>query len=215
MIIDTTGGRQVKMRVVNLEGHIVRARVKMHNSLVEIPEGARMKVTNATPRWGLDLKTEPCEHCGVAVRISKVRPYCWRQTEVVMRKSEIVFCGNDVLLVCDEKCNKAWGISSREKFWFSEDEDDDYEFLADPELGDAPEDPGSYEGGEGKPVDLNDRHNKWCARECERSALIDLPMPSDLSPEDYLWDWDLRQANLFSRRDDLLRQLGRKRKAPW
>lgn len=85
----------------------------------------------------------------------------------------IVFCGRPVVLACDGDCAKAWGISSRPKRQLSEDDPDDYEFLADPELGVAPADPGTTEGGEAKPADYADpmRQNRWCARECERSVL--------------------------------------------
>lgn len=51
-------------------------------------------------------------------------------------------------------------------------EDDDYAFLADAELGTAPKDPGTYECGCAKP-DSPDNMNKWCARECERSKIVE------------------------------------------
>ena len=73
-------------------------------------------------------------------------------------------------MACDGKCHKAWGINNRPKRQLSEDEDD-YEYLSDNELGEAPENPGTYEGGQGKnPKSLN----KWCARECERSKIFDM-----------------------------------------
>ena len=71
---------------------------------------------------------------------------------------------------CDEKCHKAWGISSRPKVYLS-DNPDDYEFLSDDELPEAPEDPGTYEGGHGKPSHISQAPNKWCARECERCVV--------------------------------------------
>lgn len=67
-------------------------------------------------------------------------------------------------------CHKAWGINNRPKEQLSDD-DDDYAFLADSELGEAPEDPGTYEGGHAKPTRAEDRLNKWCFRECERSCI--------------------------------------------
>lgn len=84
----------------------------------------------------------------------------------------IVFFGHPCLLVCDAKCNKAWGINQRPTNQLSEEEDD-YEWLADDELPEAPEYPGTFEGGEGKPVDKSQRLNRWCARECERHIIVD------------------------------------------
>jgi len=72
-------------------------------------------------------------------------------------------------LICDMKCDKAFGINNRPKKQLSDD-DDDYYFLPDSEVGIAPDDPGTYEGGFGKsPLSAN----KWCYRECERSATGD------------------------------------------
>ena len=70
-------------------------------------------------------------------------------------------------VACDAQCDKAWGINSRPRVLLSEDEDD-FAFLADGELGEAPVDPGTYEGGYGKPHTAEQRMNKWCVRECER-----------------------------------------------
>ena len=81
--------------------------------------------------------------------------------------------GRTPALVCDAKCHKAWGINHRPTRRLGEDEDD-VEYLADSELGDAPEDPGTYEGGQAKPAYTSERLNKWCARECERSVIVDL-----------------------------------------
>ena len=75
----------------------------------------------------------------------------------------------DMILACDGRCEKAWGINNRPRVLVEEDEDD-YAFLADDELCPAPIDPGTYEGGQGKPQTLADRtHSKWCWRECERA----------------------------------------------
>lgn len=84
----------------------------------------------------------------------------------------ILFFGEPAAIACDEKCNKAWGISSREKNYLSVGDPDDYEFLADHELLIAPEDPGTYEGGHAKPTTPESRLNKWCCRECERCAFV-------------------------------------------
>jgi hypothetical protein len=77
--------------------------------------------------------------------------------------------GESLIIGCDAKCSKAWGISSRPRVQLSENEDD-YAYLSDDELPDAPDDPGTYEGGHGKPLAPFERLNKWCFRECERSG---------------------------------------------
>lgn len=51
------------------------------------------------------------------------------------------------------------------------DDPDDYAYLADDEVGTAPIDPGTYEGGHAKPLPDSEKMNKWCVRECERSTL--------------------------------------------
>lgn len=86
----------------------------------------------------------------------------------------ITYFGQKAKVACDEKCNKAWGRNSRPQEMMSEDEDD-WVWLSDEELGEAPEDPGTYEGGHGK-----DPHsgNKWCIRECER-CVMSMPGESD------------------------------------
>lgn len=85
---------------------------------------------------------------------------------------QITYCGKSCLLACDGNCRKAWGINSRPRVILSESDPDDYAFLADGELGDAPECPGTYEGSCRKPLSDSERLNKWCARECERSAIM-------------------------------------------
>jgi hypothetical protein len=79
-----------------------------------------------------------------------------------MLKQTIKFCGKDVNVSCDGKCNKAWGISKRPT------NDDDTEWLSDDELGEAPKDPGTYECNDRKPSNSSHFPNKWCVRECER-----------------------------------------------
>jgi hypothetical protein len=82
----------------------------------------------------------------------------------------ITYFNQPAKVACDEKCNKAWGINERPKIKLSEDEDD-YAYLADDELGDAPEDPGTSEGGDRKPINKEGIPNKWCVRECERCSM--------------------------------------------
>ena len=79
----------------------------------------------------------------------------------------IQYVGQTAKVCCDGKCNKAWGISQRPKVQLSDDVDD-YEFLADDELGNAPRFPGTIEGTDGKPASPKEFPNKWCVRECER-----------------------------------------------
>lgn len=85
---------------------------------------------------------------------------------------QILWFGRHVTLACDGKCDKAWGINNRPRIDFDPDEPDDHAYLADHELGDAPTQPGTWEGGHGKPRDSS-QMNKWCARECERSGIFE------------------------------------------
>ena len=106
----------------------------------------------------------------------------------------ILFFGQATALACDGKCHKAWGLSSRPQNQLSED-DDDFEWLSDLELGEAPLDPGSYEGGCAKPLPDEEKLNKWCARECERSVMV---KTNEFAKFD---NFDKRLANLKSRQE--------------
>jgi len=96
--------------------------------------------------------------------------------------------GLPMVLTCDGQCNKAWGRNSRPRT----DNSWDSLPLLDGELGDAPPNPGTYEGGDGKPsgVPLTDSSlmNKWCFRECERSTFYEEgeepPPPKNLASRD-------------------------------
>lgn len=110
----------------------------------------------------------------------------------------ILFCGQVATVACDGNCSKAWGMNNRPKFFPADArcEDDDYGYLADGELGTAPEDPGTYEGDEGKvPLSMN----KWCVRECERHVLSE-PGKSDEKLQ--LKDFSKRVWNYADRRPD-------------
>lgn len=87
-------------------------------------------------------------------------------------EKQITYCGEQRIVACDEKCNKAWGINQRPKRSLSKDPDD-YEYLSDDELPDAPIHPGTYEGGHAKPVNGVGIPNKWCVRECERCVMVE------------------------------------------
>lgn len=103
----------------------------------------------------------------------------------------ITYSGKAAKVGCDEKCHKAWGVVARPKIQLSEDEDD-VVHLADDELGAAPVDPGTYEGGDGKPVNLSSIPNKWCLRQCERCSWA---KPNELHLPVKLKDWSLRRYN--------------------
>ena len=85
-----------------------------------------------------------------------------------MINKTITFLGQTAIVACDEKCEKAWGINKRKKKYLSTTNKDKWEFYSDDELKIAPIDPKSYEGGYGKPINKDDRLNRWCVRQCER-----------------------------------------------
>ena len=115
-------------------------------------------------------------------------------------EKEIIYFGQKAKVACDGKCNKAWGIQNRPRKQLSADEDD-YCFLADGELDDAPVDPGTYEGGHAKPVGKEHAMNKWCVRECERCAMSS---PGEWNKELKLPVFLKRHCNLESRRKEQL-----------
>lgn len=97
----------------------------------------------------------------------------------VLLRSELTYFYAPIIVGCDANCAKAWGINNRPRVQLSANEDD-YAFRADDELGTAPADPGTYEGDHAKPLQVPSRHNKWCVRECERSAMVDPHEPLTL-----------------------------------
>jgi hypothetical protein len=107
-------------------------------------------------------------------------------------EKEITYCGARAKIECDGLCGKAWGVVNRPRVQLSDNEDD-CAFLADSELGNAPEDPGTYEGGHAKPIGAKDPGdiNKWCVRQCERSELSErLNQPVQLK------NWNRRVYNI-------------------
>lgn len=104
----------------------------------------------------------------------------------------IQYFGQPAKVNCDRNCAKAWGINNRPKVQLSDDPDD-YEFLADHELGDAPKDPGTYEGRDAKPLSPDVFPNRWCIRECERCAMS--------HPEQ--WDLPLELPSFAERRPNI------------
>lgn len=114
----------------------------------------------------------------------------------MIHRKQILWFDRHVTLACDGQCGKAWGINSRPKVEFDPDEPDDVAWLADSELGDAPEQPGTWEGGHGKPSGPHEM-NKWCARECERSGIFEQDEPislSDYSVRYYNQPWKHKEA---------------------
>ena len=94
-------------------------------------------------------------------------------------ETTIQFFGSPCRVACDGNCKNAWGINRRPKEQLSDDEDD-YAYLSDLELGEAPDDPGTYEGGHAKPGYPFITHNKWCVRECERLSMTARGNPDEV-----------------------------------
>jgi hypothetical protein len=98
-----------------------------------------------------------------------------------------ILFGQPATHACDGICTKAWGINGRPSIPSRAERDasdnPDYAFLADDELGEAPVDPGTYEGGHAKPIMATgpEHINKWCIRECERSWMSPRGQP-DAAP---------------------------------
>jgi hypothetical protein len=138
----------------------------------------------------------------------------------VIQKHILMF-GGKCTLACDAKCHKAWGINNRPTIYLDDPtqtvygygftkhrkpenvpENFDYDNhvgLADDELPDAPtgsNELGTWEGGHGKPETDTERLNKWCARECERSIIVDEWRDVDISE---LENYNLRQYNYAPR----------------
>jgi len=107
--------------------------------------------------------------------------------------------GEPHVMMCDGRCDKAWGMNSRPSEDLDPNNPDDFVWLSDSELGEAPECPGTSEGGEYKPQKPEFRLNKWCYRECERSREAKLNA-EPISPR----DWSKRVYNI-PRMDDSAR----------
>jgi hypothetical protein len=90
---------------------------------------------------------------------------------------QIQMHGMQVTLVCDGRCDKAFGIADRPTRELGYDEDD-FVYLTDDELGTAPA-PDAIESREGgntkpsaEPIQDGERMNRWCARQCERCGRL-------------------------------------------
>lgn len=88
-----------------------------------------------------------------------------------MPEAMITYFMQPAKVKCDGNCGKAWGVNNRSRIQLSEDDDEDFAWLADSELGEAPIDPGTYEGGVAKPLSAKEFPTKWCVRECERCSM--------------------------------------------
>ena len=101
----------------------------------------------------------------------------------------IMFCGHNLIIYCDGRCDLAWGIEKRPRKMLSKTDPDDFCYLGDedPDIGAPPplEQCGS-EGGDLKPSAASltssdsPRMNRWCVRACERSIGIEEPRLRDL-----------------------------------
>lgn len=103
---------------------------------------------------------------------SETRPRDGEQQMAKRFEKTITYFMQPARVACDGKCGKAWGRNNRPRVKLSDDEDD-FEWLADDELGEAPVDPGTYEGSDAKPIGARgpEEMNKWCVRECERCTM--------------------------------------------
>jgi hypothetical protein len=115
-----------------------------------------------------------------------------------MNDAVIAYFFQSVRVACDSKCNKAWGVNKRPKVELSE-APDDFAFLADNELGEAPINPGTSEGGVTKPLNPDEFPQKWCVRECERSAMSG---PNELDNPPKLPDFSNRKFNIKWRENE-------------
>jgi len=112
---------------------------------------------------------------------------------------QICMFGEQCVVVCDGNCKKAWGINNRLEYRLDPDDDDDHFMFADDELDEAPQDPGTYEGGQGKPISEGGKlQSKWCFRECERCNTIGI----DEDPAEHVKDLSVRRYNKFDRPSD-------------
>ena len=75
----------------------------------------------------------------------------------------IKYCYQPALIMCDGKCNIAWGLSKYNADGLRP------EYVGKP----VPRDTGVSEGTDSKPRSSKSFPNRWCVRECERSRMVD------------------------------------------
>lgn len=73
----------------------------------------------------------------------------------MINQSVVPYFDKAMRVMCDRNCGKAWGINARPRVQLSDDPDD-FAYLADDELDDAPVDPGTREGDVAKPLTPDD-----------------------------------------------------------
>lgn len=123
-------------------------------------------------------------------------------------EKEIIYLGKSAVAICDEKCDKAWGINKRpriypqlnnhkiygidgtdiypEEYYLDDNfQVDDCAYASDNELGKAPIDTGIIVDSDKKPTRKSQIPNKWCIRECERCVIGDKPELKDFSKRYY------------------------------
>lgn len=108
-----------------------------------------------------------------------------------------------MIYACDGRCEKAWGVSSRPRVVFPNEKNPkdlgDFYYLADQELGNAPDDPGTnVRGGDRKPQFGYEPLNSWCRNECERSgAVYDGEIPKYITNPTILYpNWSHRKFSM-------------------
>jgi hypothetical protein len=119
-----------------------------------------------------------------------------------MQTKKVMMFGQLATLVCDANCGKAWGFSKRPKVSFDPACDDDIAYLADDELGFAPGDPGTYEGGCAKPTSPT-LMNRWCSRQCERCDVVrpgQEPEPRSFAVRLFNQPWKHEPSNVGNKR---------------
>jgi hypothetical protein len=85
--------------------------------------------------------------------------------------SKVTYGEEKFVVICDGKCEKAWGKDLRPTEQNDLHPDKQY-WLNDNELKTAPSFTSSSEGYYNKPIALPETHNGWCANECERSKTL-------------------------------------------
>ena len=166
---------------------VVKGEVEQDSICEQCPEDG---INNMTAlRLVMLGATRTCPHCGHVLGDDKpVKP----ASEPLEDGAHIItYFGEKTKVNCDRKCGKAWGIQNRPKEQLSDDPDD-YAFLADGELGEAPGDPGTYEGGHYKPSSPDEFPNKWCVRECERCSIS---APGEFARPLEIKDFSVRDYN--------------------
>lgn len=113
----------------------------------------------------------------------------------------LIFAGQSATHACDGKCNKAWGRNGGRPSVQNSVDEDDYAYLADSEIDEAPIHPGTYKGDHTKPHAAKgpDDINTWCVHECER-AWLSPPGKPYATPE--LPDFSVRFYNIAPHKRD-------------